>query len=362
MSDMIDDPTLPMRVRVSNFVTQLQDKIIKGLEELDPNYTFLRDAWTRAEGGSGVSGVLSDKRAVDPSIRKTSPSVFEKAGINISLVQGKLPPPAIAQMKSHHASIPYDPASKASLPYFAGGISIVIHPRNPHAPTIHANYRYFEITSDPAEGDGEPKILAWWFGGGSDLTPSYLYEEDTLHFHKTLYDACAPSGPAVYPAFKAWCDEYFYLPHRKESRGIGGIFYDDLCNEPHHRMPDAGPGERPSTPEEIFTLMKSCGESFLPSYIPILKRRIHMPFTEEERRWQLLRRGRYVEFNLIIDRGTKFGLQTPGVRIESVLMSLPETARWEYMTELGEEEGTREAELLKVLRSGGQDWLGKIKV
>ncbi|KAG8809998.1 Coproporphyrinogen-III oxidase [Serendipita sp. 399] len=351
-----DDPSKTMRERVSAYVTGLQDRIICTLEELDPNYKFFKDAWTRPEGGSGISGVLSDARAVDQSLVEDNPSVFEKAGVNISLVHGKLPPPAIAQMKSTHASIPYDPNSKTSLPFFAGGISIVIHPRNPNAPTIHANYRYFEITSEAPEGE-EPQVLAWWFGGGADLTPSFLFEEDAIHFHQTLRDACASSGPAVYPAFKKWCDEYFYLPHRQESRGIGGIFYDDLCNEAHHRMPDAGPGERPQTPEEVFTLMKSCGEAFLPSYLPILKRRINMPFTQQQRRWQLIRRGRYVEFNLIHDRGTKFGLQTPGVRIESVLMSLPETARWEYRTELGEEEGTPEAKLLAMVKSGGIDWL-----
>jgi len=212
-----------------------------------------------------------------------------------------LPPPAIAQMKANHASILYDPASKASLPYFAGGISIVIHPRNPNAPTVHANYRYFELTSDAKEGE-TPEVTAWWFGGGSDLTPSYLFEEDVLHFHQVLHDACQPFGSSVYPTFKKWCDEYFYLPHRGESRGVGGIFYDDLCNEPHHKMPNASSVERPNTKEEIFALMRSCAEAFLPSYLPILKRRMGMPFTEQQRRWQLLRRGRYVEFNLVNDR------------------------------------------------------------
>ena len=289
-----------MRARVTAFITDIQQRFIASFEELDPNYKFFQDPWTRAQGGNGISGILSSARA-DPTFAAENPSVIEKAGISISLVHGKLPPPAIAQMRANHSSIPYDPASNASLPYFAGGLSIVIHPRNPHAPTIHANYRYFELTSDPKEGE-TPEVIAWWFGGGSDLTPSYFYKEDAVHFHQVLSDACKPSGPSTYPTFKKWCDEYFYLPHRNESRGIGGIFYDDLCEEPHHRMPNAGPGERPNTKEDIFTLMKSCLESFLPSYMPILKRRMDMPYTEQQRRWQLLRRGRYVEFNLVHDR------------------------------------------------------------
>jgi coproporphyrinogen III oxidase len=306
-----DNPSLPMRDRVSAYVTDLQQKIIAGLEEIDPNYKFFQDAWTRKEGGTGITGILSDARPSDPSALQRPESVLEKAGVNISLVHGKLPPPAIAQMKANHSSIPYDPASKVSLPFFAGGLSLVIHPRNPHAPTVHANYRYFEITSEPEEGK-TPEVLAWWFGGGCDLTPSYFYEEDAVHFHKTLYDACQPSGPAVYPTFKKWCDEYFYIPHRGESRGVGGVFYDDLCDEPHHRMPQVGPAERPNSPEEIFTLMKNLGESFLPSYLPILKKRMDMPFTDRERRWQLIRRGRYVEFNLVEDRYARLTLEYNG--------------------------------------------------
>lgn len=355
---MADDPTLPMRDRVSAYIKGLQQRIISSFEELDPGYTFFQDAWTREQGGHGISGIFSDNRA-DPSLVQSRPSILEKAGVSISLISGHLKPPAIAQMTAKRA-IPHDPNSKTGLPYFVAGISLVIHPRNPHAPTVHANYRYFEVMSEPKEGQPS-EVVAWWFGGGSDLTPSYFYEEDAIHFHKTLHDACKPSGPAVYPAFKEWCDEYFYIPHRSESRGIGGIFYDDLSDIPHHKLESAGPAERPNTQEEIFTLMKSCGEAFIPSYLPILKKRMNSPFTERERRWQLLRRGRYVEFNLVVDRGTKFGLQTPGVRIEAVLMSLPETARWEYRTDLGEEDGTPEAETLKVLKAGSIDWLSKNK-
>ncbi|KAG6862748.1 hypothetical protein C0993_001654, partial [Termitomyces sp. T159_Od127] len=275
-------------------------------------------------------------------------------GVNISIVHGILPPAAIKQMRADHTSMPL-PDRPEGLPFFAAGISLVIHPRNPHAPTVHANYRYFEITEPVNENQPAPeksKVLAWWFGGGCDLTPSYLYEEDAVHFHTTIKNACDKHGPQLYPKFKKWCDEYFYIPHRNESRGIGGIFFDDLNEGPHVRLnspdsPDAAP--RPTSPAEIFSLMQDLGNAFIPSYLPILKARSSMPFTPSERRWQLLRRGRYVEFNLVYDRGTKFGLMTPGARIESILMSLPETARWEYMSEMGEE-GTEEAKLVKVLK------------
>jgi len=250
------------------------------------------------------------------------------------------------------------------LPFFAAGLSLVIHPRHPDAPTVHANYRYFEITEEQGtESTGEPaKIIAWWFGGGSDLTPAYLFPEDAKHFHETLKHACDPYGENLYPAFKKWCDEYFFIPHRKESRGIGGIFFDDLSTHDHKRLPTGG---RPRESTEIWAFVRSCGDAFLPSYLPILHRRINSPerietplqeAEEHKRRWQLLRRGRYVEFNLVYDRGTKFGLMTPGARIESILMSLPETARWEYCSEMGQEKGTSEYELLEVLRSP-RDWV-----
>jgi coproporphyrinogen III oxidase len=192
--------------------------------------------------------------------------------------------------------------------------------------------------------------LAWWFGGGSDLTPSYLYEEDAIHFHSTLKTACDKHGPQLYPTFKKWCDEYFFIPHRGESRGIGGLFFDDLNSGPHLRLPSSESDvQRPKTPAEIFAFFRDLGNAFIPSYIPILQIRYSMPSTSHERRWQLVRRGRYVEFNLVYDRGTKFGLNTPGARIESILMSLPETARWEYMSELGAE-GTEEGKLVAVLK------------
>jgi coproporphyrinogen III oxidase len=245
------------------------------------------------------------------------------------------------------------PEREEGLPFFAAGLSLVIHPRNPHAPTIHANYRYFEIT-EPNPSSGESEILSWWFGGGSDLTPSYLYPEDAVHFHSTLKAACDPHGSSLYPTFKKWCDEYFYLPHRHETRGVGGLFFDDLNEGPHLRLPSHTEARRPRTPQEIFSFISSLGNAFIPSYLPILQKRHSMPYTPHQRRWQLLRRGRYVEFNLVYDRGTKFGLMTPGARIESILMSLPETARWEYMTEM--DEGEEEKKILEVLKKP-VDWV-----
>ncbi|KAI0072212.1 Coproporphyrinogen oxidase [Panus rudis PR-1116 ss-1] len=340
---------VPMRQQVEEYIVGLQEKIVSAFEKLDPNApSFKRDAWIRTQGGRGQSCVFAVPPSSDPNAASAN-TILEKAGVNISVVHGSLPPAAQKQMRADHSNIPYDPNTERSLPFFAAGLSLVIHPRNPHAPTVHANWRYFEIT-EPVEKEGEVgKVVAWWFGGGSDLTPSYLYEEDAIHFHKTLKDACDPHGASLYPTFKKWCDEYFYIPHRQESRGIGGIFFDDLSDEPHKRLPDDVP--RPKSPEEIFAFIKSIGDAFVPSYLPILERRYKTPSTPEERRWQLLRRGRYVEFNLVYDRGTKFGLSTPGARIESILMSLPETARWEYMSDMGSDENSEEGKLLKVLKT-----------
>ncbi|KAF8630899.1 hypothetical protein AX17_005257 [Amanita inopinata Kibby_2008] len=350
----------PMRQQVDEYIRSLQDRIVTALEELDPNAPpFKRDSWVRAQGGSGQSCVFaSPVEEGAGGVQRERPTILEKAGVNISIVHGVLPPPAIRQMRADHTSMPL-PDRPEGLPFFAAGISLVIHPRNPHAPTVHANYRYFEITepSDDTGSGGEAKILVWWFGGGSDLTPAYLYEEDAVHFHSTLKEACDKHGSQLYPSFKKWCDEYFFIPHRGESRGIGGIFFDDLNEGPHVRLPaatDGGPVKRPRTPEEIFAFIKDTGDAFVPSYVPILAKRHSMPCTDHQRRWQLIRRGRYVEFNLVYDRGTKFGLVTPGARIESILMSLPEVARWEYMCELGEE-GTEEGRVVKVLQVP-KDW------
>lgn len=332
-----------MREKFEKYIRGLQDTIITALEELDPNAPpFLRDRWDRPEGGYGISSVFSVPFSTTPAT-----TILEKAGVNISVIDGTLPPAAVKQMRAYHPSLPSDPDSQESLPFLAAGLSIVIHPRNPHAPTVHANYRYFEVAqpSDPT------KVQAWWFGGGSDLTPSYLYDDDARHFHTTLKAACDAHGAALYTHFKAWCDEYFFIPHRGEARGIGGLFFDDLCNDPHKRLPDASLDDRPWTPDSIFAFVRAAGDAFIPSYMPILRRRAHTESTDEQRRWQLLRRGRYVEFNLVHDRGTKFGLMTPGARIESILMSLPETARWEYRSEVGTNAESEEGKLLEVLKN-----------
>ncbi|KAJ7147060.1 coproporphyrinogen III oxidase [Mycena crocata] len=344
----------PMRQQVEKYILGLQDEIVSAFETLDPNSPpFKRDSWIRAQGGSGQSCVFAMPSS-DDTAAVGHQSILEKAGVNISLVHGTLPPAAIKQMRADHTSIPLPENPEGGLPFFAAGLSLVVHPRNPHAPTIHANYRYFEITEPASSNPGaEPKLLAWWFGGGSDLTPTYLIEEDAVHFHTTLKNACDGHGAVLFPALKRWCDEYFYIPHRAEARGVGGIFFDDLNAGPHLRLADTE--TRPRTPAEIFALIQTLGNSFVPSYLPILSRRHAMPYTPLERRWQLVRRGRYVEFNLVVDRGTKFGLMTPGARIESILMSLPEVARWEYMSELGAE-GTEEGKLMEVLRKP-REWV-----
>ena len=345
------DSTKPMREKVEEYIVSLQDKIVLAFQQLDPNAPpFEHDSWVRPQGGKGQSCIFACSPDDDSATQQT---VLEKAGVNISIVHGVLPPAAIKQMRADHTSMPL-PDRPGGLPFFAAGLSLVIHPRNPHAPTVHANYRYFEIT-EPVDHSDEnsvattPKILAWWFGGGSDLTPSYLYEEDVIHFHSTIKKACDIHGPQIYPTFKKWCDEYFYIPHRYETRGVGGIFFDDLNEGAHARLPSSHVASRPNSPAEIFALVKDLGDAFLPSYLPILNSRHLLRYTPQHRRWQLIRRGRYVEFNLVYDRGTKFGLMTPGARIESILMSLPETARWEYMCELGEE-GTEEGNLVQALK------------
>lgn len=333
----------PMRLRMEKLILDHQNKIVDALTELDGN-TFRRDVWNRPHGGGGTSCVLQDG------------NVFEKAGVNTSIVYGKLPRPAIEKMRADHKSFVY--SSVESLDFFAAGISLVLHPHNPMAPTVHLNYRYFETADprDPTNPNGEG--VNWWFGGGTDLTPSYLFEEDAQHFHQTIKTACDKHDKAYYPKFKFWCDEYFRIPHRNESRGIGGIFFDDLdaASKPTSKKPA----------EELFAFVTTGLSSFLPSYIPIVERRKDMPYLPEHKQWQQIRRGRYVEFNLVNDRGTSFGLRTPGARIESILMSLPLTARWEYMhplcgtgvveTEEDKEKGPRERELMEVLRKP-KDWV-----
>jgi len=298
------------RQQMIEMVHGVQDQICEALSQLDGG-AFRQDIWGRPEGGGGRSRVLQDGR------------VFEKAGVGVSVVMGDLSPEAAARMGGGQ--------DIDDLSFFATGVSLVLHPHNPMAPTVHANYRYFE------RGDGsEPG--SWWFGGGADLTPSYLFEEDAIHFHETLRSACDAHDPTFYPRFKRWCDEYFYIPHRQESRGLGGIFFDSLNDR---------------SQEECFAFVSECAHAFLPAYMPIVERRYELPFEPHHKDWQQVRRGRYVEFNLVYDRGTQFGLKTNG-RIESILMSLPLTARWEY--DHHPEEGSEEARLVALLKTP-KDWL-----
>jgi coproporphyrinogen III oxidase len=264
---------------VHAFLSALQERIVSALEASD-GQRFRSDAWQRAEGGGGLTRVIEEG------------GVFERGGVNLSRVQGKTLPPS----------------ATASRPQIAGkaweamGVSLVLHPRNPYCPTVHMNVRFFSA------GD------VWWFGGGMDLTPYYGFAEDARHFHRACRDALAPFGAGLHPRYKRWCDEYFYLKHRNEPRGIGGIFFDDLSE------PDF---------DACLALMRSVGEHFLPAYLPILERRKSTPFGERERDFQAYRRGRYVEFNLVYDRGTLFGLQSGG-RTESILMSMPPRVAWRY--------------------------------
>jgi len=271
--------------QVRDYLQELQDSICQGLEVLDGTARFREDPWQRPGGGGGRSRVLRDG------------AVFEQAGVGFSHVHGSGLPASATERRPELAGRTFQ----------AMGVSLVIHPRNPYVPTTHANVRFFI-----AEKPGEAPI--WWFGGGFDLTPYYPFEDDAVHWHRTARDACAPFGAALYPRFKAWCDEYFFLPHRNETRGVGGIFFDDY---------DEGGFEH------AFALMRSVGDHFLPAYRPIVERRKDTPYGERERQFQLYRRGRYVEFNLLYDRGTRFGLQSGG-RTESILMSLPPLVRWEY--------------------------------
>lgn len=297
-------PDLPA---VRAYLLSLQDSICTALTAADGR-TFQEDTWTRPEGGGGRSRVLTDG------------AVFEKAGVGFSHVSGATLPPSAT------ASRP----ELAGKPYHALGVSLVIHPRNPYVPTVHMNVRFF------IAGEGASAI--WWFGGGYDLTPYYGFETDVIHWHQTARAACAPFGPALYPKFKRWCDEYFFLKHRNEPRGVGGLFFDDY---------------NASGFADSFALMRSVGDSFLPAYLPIVQQRQATPYGERERDFQLYRRGRYVEFNLVWDRGTHFGLQSGG-RTESILMSLPPLVSWRYNWH--PEPGTPEARLYDVFLKP-TDWL-----
>ena len=297
--------------QVKSYLLQLQDTICDALAAEDGAATFITDEWQRPEGGGGRSRVLADG------------AVFEKAGVNFSHVRGAdLPPSASASRPE-----------LAGRSYQAMGVSLVIHPCNPYVPTSHANVRMFV-----AEKNGEEPI--WWFGGGYDLTPYYGNRQDCVSWHQVAADACAPFGDEVYARFKRWCDEYFYLKHRQEPRGIGGLFFDDL-NEWDF--------------ETTFAFMRAIGDSFIRAYRPIVQRRKDAPYGERERQFQLYRRGRYVEFNLVFDRGTLFGLQSDG-RTEAILMSLPPLVRWVY--DYRPEAGSPEAELTDYYLQD-RDWLSE---
>ena len=276
-----------MKQRFSTYIDQLQDRICSALEEVDGTAHFQIDNWERPGGGGGQSRVLENG------------AVFEKGGVNVSKVYGQLPETMKAYLKVKQGN------------FFACGISLVIHPKSPLVPTVHANFRYFELY------DNNKKVVDQWFGGGIDLTPYYLFDEDVVHFHQQCKSVCDAHDPAFYQTFKDKCDHYFWNSHRNEARGVGGLFFD-YCRASHER-----------SIEQWFDFVTAAGDVFLDCYTPIVNKRKDLPFGPEQRNWQELRRGRYVEFNLIHDKGTLFGLKTQG-RIESILMSLPPAVQWKY--------------------------------
>ncbi len=282
---------------VKDYLTGLQNRIVGALEAIDGK-PFLADSWQRAEGGGGISRIIEEG------------NVFERGGVGFSHVMGKNLPPSAAANRPEIAGRGWE----------AMGVSLVLHPRNPYAPTVHMNVRFFVATAE-----GQQPV--WWFGGGMDLTPYYGFEEDACHFHQVCKNALTPFRGDLHPRFKKWCDDYFFLKHRNEARGVGGIFYDDFNALGF---------------EQSFAMTQSVGDSFIDAYAPILERRKDTPFGERERDFQAYRRGRYVEFNLVFDRGTHFGLQSGG-RTESILMSLPPLVKWRY--NWSPQPGTAEAEL-----------------
>ncbi|HXB96003.1 MAG TPA: oxygen-dependent coproporphyrinogen oxidase [Puia sp.] len=303
--------THAFRDRWIGFIHDLQDRICSALETLDGKASFITDDWERKEGGGGTTKVIEGGR------------VFEKGGVNTSVVWGKVTETMRKQLKIEGDK------------WFACGLSLVMHPLNPYVPTTHANWRYFELY------DPTGHVSDRWFGGGADLTPYYLFEEDARHFHRSFRNAMDPFDPDLYPRYKKWCDEYFVNSHREnEMRGIGGVFYD------HLRPGDANDADR------LFAFQQANGNAFRGAYIPIVERRCGMPYSEREIEWQEVRRGRYVEFNLIHDRGTLFGLKTNG-RTESILMSLPPRARWSY--NYRPDVGSPEQKLLDACRHP-RDW------
>lgn len=282
---------------VRTWLLSLQERIVSAVEAVDGRQ-FIRDSWERPEGGGGISRLIEEG------------NVLERGGVGFSHVKGSSLPPSAAANRPEVAGHPWE----------AMGVSLVFHPRNPYAPTVHMNVRFFTTT-----GEGNQRV--WWFGGGMDLTPYYGFEEDAQHFHQTCRNALEPFGSELHPRFKQWCDEYFYLKHRKEARGVGGVFFDDF---------------NAAGFEKSFAMTQSVGDHFIDAYLPILKRRKDIAYGERERDFQAYRRGRYVEFNLVFDRGTLFGLQSGG-RTESILMSLPPIVKWRY--DWQPEAGSPEAKL-----------------
>ena len=300
-----------MKERFYQYIQQLQDTITQALEKIDGKAIFREDPWVRKEGGGGRTRVIENG------------AVFEKGGVNISAVHGPLP----KTMQQYF--------NVGDVDFFACGLSLVLHPVNPFVPTVHANWRYFEMY------DATGQIVDSWFGGGQDLTPYYLFEEDARHFHEVCKNACDKHDTVFYPLFKKKCDEYFHNSHRNEARGIGGLFFD-YCK-----------AENGKTMENWYAFVTEVGNSFLQAYLPIVEKRKDTPYTEVHRNWQEIRRGRYVEFNLVHDKGTLFGLRTNG-RIESILMSLPPHVQWRY--DHHPEKNSEEARLLEVLKHP-KDWV-----
>ncbi|MCD8439030.1 oxygen-dependent coproporphyrinogen oxidase [Tenacibaculum finnmarkense] len=286
------------------YIQELQDSITSKLEQVDGSAKFQEDNWKRAEGGGGRTRVIENG------------AIFEKGGVNISKVFGELPEALRKQFGVENGD------------FFACGLSLVLHPKNPLVPTVHANWRYFEMY------DEKGNIVTQWFGGGQDLTPYYLFEQDATHFHSVCKTACDKHHPGFYPKFKQTCDTYFWNTHREEARGIGGLFFDYLKETPEFSIADR------------YNFVTQIGNSFLESYVPIVEKRKDITYNKQQKDWQEVRRGRYVEFNLVHDRGTLFGLKTNG-RIESILMSLPPVVQWKYNHH--PEQGSEEAKLLTVL-------------
>lgn len=295
-----------MKEKFYQYIQQLQDKITSKLQAIDGTAQFREDVWERPEGGGGRTRVIENG------------AVFEKGGVNISAVHGELPEAMQKMFKV------------GNVDFFACGLSLVIHPKSPMVPTVHANWRYFEMY------DKTGKKVGSWFGGGQDLTPYYLFEEDARHFHQICKKACDEQGPEFYPKYKKLCDEYFWNSHRSEARGIGGLFFDHLQESPERSMKD------------WYRFVTGIGDSFLDAYVPIVERTKNLPYTPQHRTWQEIRRGRYVEFNLVHDKGTLFGLKTNG-RIESILMSLPPHVQWIYDHQ--PQEGSEEERLIDILKN-----------